>query len=72
MMDAYVAKSQFWLSMLFLSGYFAVLILFMLGYSDIPEALRDVFSSLVSLQTAGGLAIIYFWFQRQRGSQSNA
>jgi hypothetical protein len=52
--------------MLFLSGYFLVIILFMLGYAKIPADYKEAFAGLLSLMTGGGLTILYFWFSRAR------
>lgn len=65
-LDKLIASAQLGLSVLFLTGYFTVLILFMLGYARIPTDFKEAFSGLLSLMTAGGLAILYFWFQRTR------
>lgn len=61
-----IAWSQVAISALFLTGYFVVLILFMMGYARIPTDYKEAFAGLLSLMTAGGLTILYFWFQRQR------
>ena len=65
-LDRLIALAQVWLSALFLIGYFVVLILFMLGYAKIPVDFKEAFAGLLSLMTAGGLTVLYFWFQRQR------
>lgn len=65
-MDEYTARCQFWLSVVFLFGYFAVILLFLLGYAKIPTDYKEAFSGLMSLLTGGGLTILYFWFQRAR------
>lgn len=65
-MDRLIAMAQVALSVLFLTGYFIVLILFMLGYARIPVDYKEAFAGLLSLMTAGGLSILYFWFQRSR------
>lgn len=65
-MEVYTARCQFWLSIIFLSGYFTVLLLFMLGYARIPADYKEAFSGLLTLLTGGGLTILYFWFQRTR------
>ena len=66
MNDRFVAWAQLLLSMLFLSGYFLVIILFMLGYANIPTDYKEAFSGLLSLMTGGGLTVLYFWFSRAR------
>jgi uncharacterized membrane protein len=65
-MNMLIAKAQVWLSALFLTGYFVVIILFMMGHAKIPPDFKEAFAGLLSLMTAGGLTILYFWFQRQR------
>jgi hypothetical protein len=67
MNDKFTARAQLLLSALFLTGYFVVIILFMLGYAQIPTDYKEAFSGLLSLMTGGGLTILYFWFQRTRG-----
>lgn len=66
-MDKFTAWAQLALSVLFLCGYFLVLILFMLGQANIPTDYKEAFAGLLSLMTGGGLTILYFWFQRARG-----
>ena len=68
MNDHLIATAQIWLSALFLTGYFIVIILFMLGYANIPTDYKEAFSGLLSLMTGGGLTVLYFWFQRSRGA----
>ena len=66
-MDRFIAFAQLALSLLFLTGYFLVIILFMLGYARIPTDYKEAFAGLLSLMTGGGLTVLYFWFQRTRG-----
>lgn len=61
-----IAWAQIALSVLFLTGYFTVLILFMLGYAKVPTDYKEAFAGLLSLMTGGGLTVLYFWFQRSR------
>lgn len=70
MNDRFIAWSQLALSVLFLTGYFTVIILFMLGYARIPADYKEAFAGLLSLMTGGGLTILYFWFSRTRGTQA--
>lgn len=72
MNDRFTAYAQLFLSALFLTGYFVVIILFMMGYADIPTDYKEAFSGLLSLMTGGGLTILYFWFQRTRGQESDS
>lgn len=64
--DRVLAIAQILLSVLYTVGYFAVLILFMLGYARIPVDYKEAFAGLLSILSAAQLAIIYFWFQRTR------
>lgn len=73
MTDKAIALSQIALSILFFAGYFSVVVLFLLGHSNVPQELRDIFSGLIGLLSAGGLMILQFWFSRSRaagGTQS--
>lgn len=63
---------QFALSILFLTGYFIVIILFMLGYAKVPVDYKEAFVGLLSLMTGGGLTIIYFWFSRGRQTKTSS
>jgi hypothetical protein len=65
-MNFIIALAQIGLSALFLTGYFLVLILFMMGFSRVPVDYKEAFVGLLSLLSAGGLTILYFWFQRLR------
>ena len=67
--DRILAVAQIALSVLYTAGYFAVLILFMLGYARIPVDYKEAFAGLLSILSAAQLAIIYFWFQRTRAGQ---
>lgn len=69
MNDKFTALAQLFLSALFLTGYFVVIILFMLGYAQVPTDYKEAFSGLLSLMTGGGLTILYFWFSRTRTTQ---
>lgn len=68
MTDRAIALSQIALSILFFAGYFSVVVLFLLGHSSVPPELRDIFSGLIGLLSAGGLMILQFWFSRSRQS----
>jgi hypothetical protein len=72
MNDKFTAWSQLFLSALFLTGYFVVIILFMMGFANIPTDYKEAFSGLLSLMTGGGLTVLYFWFQRTRGQASDS
>lgn len=66
MTDKSIALAQLALSILFFAGYFSVVVLFLLGHSSVPPELRDIFSGLIGLLSAGGLMILQFWFSRSR------
>lgn len=66
------AWAQIILSMLFIGGYFAVLMVIMTGVVHIPDELRELIGNLLSTLTAGVLLILNFWFARQRQSSDPA
>lgn len=73
MNDRLVGFAQIALSIFFFAGYFTVVVLFLLGHSNIVPELRDIFSGLIGLLSAGGLMILQFWFSRSsRGGGPNA
>lgn len=61
-----VMTAQVVLSAVFIGGYFIVLYLFMKGNVLVPEAYKDAFLTVLGVLTAGVMAILNFWFQRQR------
>lgn len=65
--DKLIAVAQVLLSVLYTTGFFIILIMFMLGFAKVPDKFDNAFTGLLNLLTAAQLAIIYFWFQRQRG-----
>lgn len=66
MNDRIIAGAQIGLSVLYTVGYFAIVIMFMLGYADVPDKFENMFTGLINLLSAAQLAVIYFWFQRTR------
>lgn len=73
MNDRHIGLAQIALSVFFFSGYFTVVVLFMLGRTNIVPELRDIFAGLIGLLSAGGLMILQFWFSRSsRGGGPNA
>jgi hypothetical protein len=54
------------LSILFVGGYFYVLLDFIHGKISVPLEWKDVLQTLLSLLTAGVLMILQFWFLRSR------
>lgn len=65
-LDRYVALAQIWLSALYLVGMFVVIVLYELGFARMGKEQEESFRTFVSFLTAGGLVILYFWFQRAR------
>lgn len=61
-----VGFAQVVMSVVFVTGYFCVLGLFLLGYVKAPVEWKDVLTALISLLTAGVLLILQFWFSRSR------
>ena len=72
MNDRLVAYAQLGLSVLYTIGFFVVIVLFMLGYANVPERFDNAFTGLLNLLTAAQLAIVYFWFQRTRQNAQGA
>lgn len=54
------------LSVLFVSGYFWVLFLFLLGKVHVPGEYHDAILTLLGVLTGALSAILNFWFSRQR------
>jgi ABC-type anion transport system duplicated permease subunit len=63
-----IALSQISLSVLFVGGYFYVLLEFVHGHISVPIEWKDVLQSLLALLTAGVLQVLHFWFSRSRPS----
>lgn len=61
-----IGFAQVVMSVVFVTGYFGVLGLFLLGYVKAPVEWKDVLTALISLLTAGVLLILQFWFSRSR------
>lgn len=72
MSDREVGYCQIGLAVLFFSGYFAIVGLFMLGYARVPVDYKEMFSGLLALLTAGGLMILQFFFSRSRAPSSQS
>lgn len=64
--DQYTTFAQIVLSVLYLFGLFVVIILYELGFARLTKEQEESFSTFVNFLTAGGLIILYFWFQRAR------
>jgi hypothetical protein len=61
-----VAYAQISLSALFITGYFGLLLLFLLGWVSPPLAWKELLGQLMAVLTAGVMLILQFWFLRQR------
>lgn len=56
------------LSVIFIVGYFYVLLLFLYGRVRVPGEFHDSIQTLLGVLTACVMTIIGFWFNRQRTS----
>lgn len=61
-----IATAQLILSGVFLGGYFAVLVMFLLGYIHTPVEWKDALIALLGVITGGVGVILSFWFSRSR------
>lgn len=61
-----ITAAQVTLSVVFLAGYFAVLILFVLGYIRTPPEWKEALIALLGVITGGIGTILGFWFARSR------
>lgn len=61
-----IAWAQIGLSVLFVLGYFVILVLFLLGYIQTPPAWKDALTALLGVITASVVQIMGYWFARQR------
>lgn len=57
------------LSFAYIGGYFAALFMTQLGYIQVPPDFKDAFNTLLGALTSGVIAIISYWFSRQRGRE---
>lgn len=58
------------LSGVFIAGYFWVLNMFLLGWVRVPGEYHDAILTLLGILTGSLSAIMGFWFNRQRASES--
>lgn len=65
-----ISIAQIALSAVFLIGYFAVLILFVLGYIKTPTEWKEALIALLGVITGGIGVILSFWFSRSRERES--
>lgn len=61
-----ISYAQVGLSVLFLVGYFGVLILFVMGYIRTPPEWKEALIALLGVITGGIGTILAFWFSRSR------
>lgn len=61
-------RPQIWISILFLGGYFMLLILLMTGDIQLEGVAKDQFGVLMGVLTAGVTVIMAFWFGSTSGS----
>lgn len=61
-----IATAQVLLSALYITGYFVMLALFLLGYVRTPLEWKEVLIALIGALTAGVGTILAFWFSRTR------
>ena len=65
-----VMTAQVFLSMLFIGGYFWLLLEFLRGNVKVPIDYKDAFLTLLGVLTAGVMLILNYWFQRQRHQEN--
>jgi uncharacterized membrane protein YccC len=61
-----ISYAQIGLSVLFLAGYFAVLVVFLMGYVKTPPEWKEALIALLGVITGSVLTIVGFWFSRSR------
>jgi uncharacterized membrane protein YccC len=66
-----ISYAQIGLSVLFLAGYFAVLVVFLMGYVKTPPEWKEALIALLGVITGSVLTIVGFWFSRSRESATN-
>lgn len=65
-----ISFAQIGLSVVFLLGYFAVLILFITGQVKTPPDWKEALIALLGVITGGVGTILAFWFARSREKDS--
>ncbi len=63
-----VAWAQIGLSIIFIAGYFSVVVLFLSGNIRTPPDWKDALTLLLGVITGSITTIVAFWFSRQRPS----
>lgn len=61
-----VAGIQVTISVVFIVGYFLVLLSFMQGRVHVPTDFKDAFTALLGVVTASVVQLMSYWFARQR------
>jgi Kef-type K+ transport system membrane component KefB len=61
-----VAIAQIGLSIIFIAGYFSVVILFLSGNIKTPPDWKDALTLLLGVITGSITTIVAFWFSRHR------
>lgn len=59
------------LSVIFITGYFFVLFMFLLGKVKVPGEYHDMTQTLIGFLTGALSTVIAFWFSRQRTSSDD-
>ncbi len=65
------AYAQVVITVVFLGGYFWVLGLFVLGRAAVDPNSKDMVTALLGVLTASVVAILSYWFARQRGKEES-
>lgn len=65
------AYFQAGLSVVFIIGYFEVLVAFLSGHVRVPGEFHDMVQTLIGVLTGALGTIITFWFSRQRSSEAD-
>jgi len=58
--------AQIGLSVLFVVGFFTILILFMLGYVKVPTDYKEAFAGFLGVLSGQIVNVMAYWFARQR------
>jgi hypothetical protein len=64
--DKLMAMAQIWITVIFLSFTFVMLMIYELGWAHLTEAQDKSFSNSLNWLEGAALILIYFWFQRTR------
>ena len=63
------AAAQVLLSIVFLVGYFTILVMFLLGHVHVAPVWRDQLGVLLGVLTAGVVTVVQVWFARHRAQE---